>query len=181
MARFNIALLPLDAKFQEAIADLAQSHFKVMEDGYLLGKHALAHITLCQFHAPNEQAALNVFHLWPGRRELVLLLKRFNLRKGESEHAGKLWAEILIERNPDLLKQQEVCFQHLTQAGLEVLTPVKDYSPHLTLARIADTAVTVPSPDLPAQRSIAFRPSVGASTENGVFVKALLQEIQDAA
>jgi hypothetical protein len=173
MARFNIALLLIDAAVRRAFVDLARSDFAAVADGYLLGAGALPHITLCQFHAPSEQAAIDVFHSWEGKKDLDLQIENFRLRKGSPPHSGKLWAEYLVEQHPALLEQQKNCVQHVKQAGLEILTNVTPYSPHLTLARIADTVADVPSPDPPYRHRLAFRPAIGAASENGVFVKEL--------
>ena len=173
MARFNIALLPIDAAIRRAFVDLARSDFAAVADGYLLSATALPHITLCQFHASTEQAAIDVFHAWEGKKDLDLQIENFRLRKGSPPHIGKLWAEFIVEQRQALLKQQKNCVQHVKQAGFEVFTSVSTYSPHLTLARVADTVADIPSPDPPYPHRLAFRPSVGPSTENGVFVKEL--------
>ena len=107
MARFNIALLPIDAAVRRAFVDLARSDFAAVADGYLLGAGALPHITLCQFDASSEQAAIEVFHSWEGKKDLDLQIEKFRLRKGSPPHLGKLWAEFVVEQRPALLEQQK--------------------------------------------------------------------------
>ncbi len=173
MKKFNIALIPSDAAVQVLFAELAQSYFSGSQDGYILGNDALAHVTLCQFYAKNDQAARDSFHTYNDNRSIELLITKFRLRSGDETHTGKVWAEFLIERVADLLERQQKCFQHLIQKGLEPLTPVETYSPHITLARLTNEPSRIPSVDAGPRHPITFRPVVGASTENGVLIRTL--------
>jgi 2'-5' RNA ligase len=174
MPRFNIAAVPTDAGLQGAIADLAQARFGAIEDGYILGAEALAHVTLCQFRATTEEAALDAFKSWRGKRDVSLSVGAFRIRAGTGEHSGKSWAYFSVERAPLLLGLQEDCARRLVELGLEILTPTATYSPHITLARLPGTPTNVvPTPSFPHDGPVSFRPAVGRSTENGVLLGTL--------
>jgi len=174
LARYNIAAVPLDATLQYEIASLAQVQFGAIEDGYILGPRALAHVTLCQFRAATDQVALDAFGAWPGKRDVSLSVGAFRLRAGRDEHAGKSWAYFSVERAPALLGLQEDCARHLVAGGLEVLTPTATYSPHITLARLPGMpASEIATPTFPRDGPVTFRLAVGRSTENGVLLETL--------
>lgn len=172
MNRFNIALLPIDPEQQKLFIEIAQACFKNIADGYILGTNALAHVTLCQFRAPDENTAISAFRALRYRSKLVLSLDKFHLRKGQEEHEGKYWAEFLMIKSPEIIQEQTACFKHIKDAGLMPLTPVEGYAPHITLARVPSSAISNPEV---YPHSVAVRPAVGLSTENGVFVRALAQ------
>ncbi|HEV3041605.1 MAG TPA: hypothetical protein VHA33_27825 [Candidatus Angelobacter sp.] len=174
MNRFNVALLPIDVIFQFLFVELA-SFFESSAEGYLLGENALAHVTLCQFRTANSEVARSVFNSWTSKRNIDLRMGQFHFRKGREAHAGMVWAEILVEKDPVLLSLQKDCFTHLARFGFEIFTGVETYSPHVTLALLrADSASIEPSiANLPYQTAIPFRPTVGYSTENGVFIKEI--------
>ncbi len=175
MQRFNIALLPSEPAVQKNLVQIAQQYFGPIQDGYMLGESALAHVTLCQFYAFNESSALNVFHTWSGKKEFIIKFNKFHFRAGHAEHAGKWWAEFLVDKDPELLQQQQNCWAHITRAGLTVLTPAATYSPHLTLARIPSADDVIVPTELPPNTCL-FRPAAGLANENGVFVKALTSD-----
>lgn len=99
MTRFNIVLLPTDTRIQNLFVDLSQKHFGAVANGYVLGANALAHVTLCQFRAVDNRAARDAFWAWGGKRNGDLRLTRFHFREGDAEHAGMMWAEILVEKS----------------------------------------------------------------------------------
>jgi len=174
LARFNIAAVPMDATLQDVIASLAQAQFAAIEDGYILGPAALAHVTLCQFRAATEQVALDAFKSWQGNRDVSLSVGAFRLRAGRDDHAGKSWAYFSVERAPALLDLQGDCARHLVESGLEILTPPATYSPHITLARLPGMPTTeIATPMFPCDGPVSFRPAVGRSTENGVLLGTL--------
>jgi hypothetical protein len=171
--RYNIALLPIDAAARCAFVVLARANFAAVHDGYLLGPAALPHITLCQFEAEDEEAAVGGFRSWRDKGDLRLQIREFRLRPGVSAQFGWLWAEFVVEHRPALFLQQKSCVEHLKAAGFAVLTQVATYNPHLTLARLAEGAREVPPPNPPYRHRLGFRPALGPSTENGVFVREL--------
>lgn len=172
MARFNIALIPVDAGAQIFFVDLAQ-FFKSTANGYLLGSDALTHVTLCQFRAEESQVAKQVFSSWTSKTNIALRVGQFQFRKGT--RVGMVWAEVLVEKAPLLLNIQRECVRHVSESGFETLTRVETYSPHITLALIPEDAVAVSSlmTGMSHKEAISFRPAVGASTENGAFTKEL--------
>eukprot|EP00756_Hemistasia_phaeocysticola_P055537 Hpha_TRINITY_DN31497_c0_g1::TRINITY_DN31497_c0_g1_i1::g.145309::m.145309 len=172
LPRFNIALLP-DTNVQHQFVQLAQQYFGHVADGYLLGAEALAHVTLGQFRAADEQVALAAFADLKDKGSMSLRLNGFKLR--ETSSGGQLWAEVPIDRDAALLDRQRSCIEHLTARGLDALTPSASYSPHITLARIPDANIKLPGSilDGPEDATVEFRLAVGHSTEKGVFVKEL--------
>ena len=159
---------------QDVITSLAQAQFAAIEDGYILGPAALAHVTLCQFRAATEQVALDAFKSWQGNRDVSLIVGAFRLRAGRDEHAGKSWAYFSVERAPVLLDLQEDCAKHLVASGLDILTPTATYSPHITLARLRGMPTSeIATPKFPCDGPVYFRPAVGRSTENGVLLGTL--------
>lgn len=173
MNRFNIALIPSNPVFQELFARLAQTYFSTIQDEYILGENALAHITLCQFFADTEQAAVNAYSTFVDKAIAHLFIHRFNLRKGEGRHTGKFWAEFLVDREPDLLERQRKCYHHLIENDLRPLTPVETYSPHVTLARISHEVAELPLISLIPERRFECYLALGNSSENGKLVNII--------
>ena len=173
MARFNIALLPVDEALHEVFANLAQSLFATVADEYILGPQALAHVTLCHFEAPTEAAALDAFASLQEKRELLLTLCMLEMRAGEGNDAGRTWIHFPIEKTPDLLAQQKACFEHLTDSGLKAFNPPSTYFPHLTLSRIRGMPPQVLEEAPPIKGPIHVQHALGLSTPVGVYVRAL--------
>jgi 2'-5' RNA ligase len=174
MQRFNLVLLPTDANLQVLFSRISQSYFGDSQDGYMLADEALAHVTLCQFRAENERAAIDAFLSFADKQNALLAIQQFRIRTGTDEHNGFLWAEYLVERKQTLLEMQKKCHSHLMSRGHQVLTSVESYSPHITLARVPHLQDNVPSiEEIPDKDSIAFRPAVGVSTENGILTQEL--------
>ncbi|MDR3423801.1 MAG: hypothetical protein P4M13_01810 [Alphaproteobacteria bacterium] len=174
MQRFNLALLPVDESLQPLFREIAQRYFKHCQDGYILADGALAHVTLCQFYAESARVARDVFIGFSGKKNKELLVQDFDVRVGEGKHRGFLWAAYLVEKKASLLSMQSDCFAHLAANGIESLVAVEGYLPHITLARIKpepENAFRVEN--APGKQPIAFRPTVGLSTENGLFVREL--------
>lgn len=173
MQRFNIALLPLDATLQKSLCELAQAYFSDIQDDYILGEGALAHVTLCQFYASNAQEAVALYHAYDQRRPIELSIERFRSHDGGGSRSKKWWAELLIDKTPNLLERQRVCFECLSDRGIESLNRVATYSPHITLARLATKPLRVPSDSEVPQGRAFFEPALGASSETGVLMKVL--------
>lgn len=174
LPRFNIAAVPLDEALQDVIAELAQAGFGALEDGYILGVEALAHVTLCQFRAATDEIALEAFRSWEAKRDASLNVGKSQLRPGRNEHAGKSWAYFTVEKTPILLDLQRDCARHLARLSLEVLTATATYFPHITLARLSGAPTgDVATPTFPHDGPVTFRPVVGRSTENGVLQNIL--------
>ena len=174
MPRFNIALLPLDPALQQAFADFAHRHFAGGEDQYILGPYALAHVTLCQFLASDEDEARTAFAAWPGKEVLTVSLAGLAIQAGTGEHAGKTWVNFPAMKTKELLDLQQSCFTHLRQAGFKVFNDPAIYFPHVTLARLRKP----PPPSLlgqtaPAPDPLTVRPALGRSSEVGVFLAIL--------
>ena len=172
MPRFNFALLPVDERYQALFSEIAQARFSTISDQYLLGKEALAHVTLAQFHARNEAAAIKCLEQLQISKTFELAVGDFNLRHGSAAHAGKFWAEFPVTPAANLMTAQKACTLLLTQHNIAPLTPSDNYHPHVTLARL-NKEVRPDSVIEPPSKAIAFRPHLGLSTENGVFLKSL--------
>jgi 2'-5' RNA ligase len=174
MARFNIALLPVEARFQKLFANVAGTYFKPLHSEYILGPHALAHVTLCQFEAPDEAAARALFASCPGQSRQHVQLEDMQIQVGTAEHAGKFWAHFPVEKTTALSEQQRACFEHLSGAGRTVFNPPETYTPHLTLARLLGLPlISLQDMALPYADPILMRPALGRSTRVGVFVSEL--------
>lgn len=175
MKRFNLALQPININLQNLFADLSQKYFGMVHDDYILGKDGLAHVTLCQFYAEDDAAALEAFQTFYYKSDIELVIKTFRLRPGTNDNSDKYMAEILIEKSPELLERQKTCFEHLEAKGIEPLTLPETYSPHITLARL--TKPMTPPSDLelsvPAFEKAPFRLVVGTATHSGVLTKIL--------
>jgi hypothetical protein len=175
--RFNIALLPCDDAHQQVFARLAQSYFAEPLHDYLLGDHALAHVTLCQFRAPDSKAAGDAFASWishdnPDRDSALLSIAYFQYKLRDPYPF--YWAELLIQASSALQNLQQRCSDHLRSIAIEVLTQREPFSPHITLACTADQSVDVNAVTQAApQEPIPFRLGVGQSSEYGVFIREL--------
>ncbi len=177
MQRYNIALLPVKTALQEALTRLSRQHFLEYQDSYILGPEGLAHVTLCQFHAPAANTAQDVFRSF---QENVLshptpvTITDFRIRPGTLVNSGFFIAEYSVRKDEALTKIQQHCAALLEKAGLKPLTPVAAYAPHFTLARVHAITPTQPSlADLPDGVLFDMRPALGLSTESGVFVREL--------
>jgi 2'-5' RNA ligase len=176
LPRFNIALLPCDDAYQQVFARLAQSYFAEPLHDYLLGNHALAHVTLCQFRAPDSKAAEEAFASWsydnPDGDSAFLSIAYFQYKLRNLYPF--FWAELLIQATPPLHRLHQSCCNHLQALGMEVLTTREPYSPHITLACTADQSVDVNAVTQASPREpIPFRLGLGQSSEYGVFTQEL--------
>lgn len=175
MNRYNIALIPSQEETQEKLQQLAKSHFADLQDGYLLGDEALAHVTLCQFQAESQEQARNVFLALEVGIDYPLAIKDFHFRKGEEKHEGYVWAEFVIQKSPSLMALQEKCHKHVLEMKCKPLTAVDDYSPHITLARLKNATsqtLLAKTPTAPFKEA-DFEPAIGITADNG----ELLEEI----
>jgi 2'-5' RNA ligase len=144
MQRFNLALVPDDLAVSQNLIDFARKHFSHTADKYLLGKNALPHITLCQFHAPSETTATAVFTTWNKPVRLNVALNQLYTRSGSDIHAGKVWIELIAVAS-ELKQLQRSCFEHLENNKMSVITKPDNYSPHLTFARLANQLQALPA------------------------------------
>jgi 2'-5' RNA ligase len=174
LLRFNYALIPVDQTLLNVLRTVAQCCFGRLHDGYILSSNDLAHITLCQFRAESEQAALDALGTFKDKQEAVTQLEEFRYRDGSAMHAGFFWAEFPVRKLATLAALQERCVSHLVRSGIEVLTPVEHYAPHVTLARLRGKLQNhALLASIPSHGLIAVRPTLGVSTECGVFVREL--------
>ena len=173
MQRFNIALLPQDKSLQNQISAIAQKYFAKIHDNYLLGTEALAHVTLCQLHASSAEEAVAAYQGATFLHSIELIVEEFRVRPGTLVNSGKYIAEFKMHKTSELIDMQKQCYEHLKRFGLEPLTPRETYSPHITLARVALQPTDLPENNLMNQLKIAFTPSIGLSTVEGMFVREI--------
>lgn len=136
MPRYNIALRPDDALTDSALVALAQDHYADVSESYILGAAALPHVTLCQFDAPDDEAARTFFRKSQIPSVWEITLTHFNRRAGAGLHEGYFWAEFLVARTNALLTVQTRLVSDLMQSGYTSHTAPETYVPHVTLARI---------------------------------------------
>jgi len=55
MPRYNLAYCPSNHLFSRHCVQYAREHFETLANGYLLGRNALPHVTLCQFEAAEDK------------------------------------------------------------------------------------------------------------------------------
>lgn len=173
MQRFNIALLPVDPAYAELFARLSRTYFLQINDEYVLGPDALAHVTLCQFKAESSIKARLVydnFIINERVHDLPVTLEKFHIREGKLVNAGKFIAEYSVIKEPQLENLQIRCADVLQSYGIANLTPVDGYAPHFTLARLSSMPEKIPMPsDLVCPTTLKVRLALGYSTEAGVF------------
>ncbi|MER2520551.1 MAG: hypothetical protein ABTQ34_07675 [Bdellovibrionales bacterium] len=176
MPRYNIALLPDDPTISERLTRYSQERFGATHDDYLLGPKGLPHITLCQFRAKHDEAALNAFENLSDKTPIVLTTTKLYARPGTPPaNAGKFIVVVGIEKTPELLSRQRDTVACLAQNDAEPLTKVETYSPHITVTRLSEEPSALPMIEsFPFGLPLRFRPDVGLSTESGVLVRRLI-------
>lgn len=176
MKRFNIAYMLTNKAHNDFCVDLAQSHFKDVQDKYLLGHQALPHVTLCQFYAESNERAVRIYKSFaPAVSIENLIIEKCQVRSGTLVNAGKFIVELKVQANSALSNLQKLLFEHIEQSGGRALTPIQTYSPHITLARIHTMPMLLPAEAPDAQIvQISVRLSLGASTEEGVFIHEIV-------
>ena len=140
-----------------------------------MGEDALAHVTFCQFYGDTDAGAQDVF----SRLKLPTLwnidIIKFQMRAGASTNTGFQFGEYVVDKTETLSQLQHETHGALITAGFESLTKPEAYHPHFTLARTGVTPPSLPSlADLPYTQNISMRPSVGVSSETGVFIRELI-------
>lgn len=137
--------------------------------GYLLGEHALPHVTLVQFYG--EESDYNaVFELL--KAQPVDIQPRITgLNFGyHTDSPDLLWAALGVARDPQLLALHHKLVDFLEQrAGVEVLTIRRDlYDPHITLALIKGN---IPKCQRPIAPLMKFKLVLGRADRLGQFVE----------
>lgn len=179
MKRYNIALLPVDADLAAYCVGFAQRNFSAQQEGYLLGNDAVAHVTLCQFHAE----AADIAKLWPKLRAMnakqlcALSFAHLYFGAGRNDHTGMIWAGFAVAPQENLSELQAGVHDLVAAQGLQPLTAKgADYFPHLTLARL-DVFASLTVQNWPEQefwdQRHGFGLSLGLSDENGVYQQCL--------
>lgn len=133
---FNIALFAESDEVISTCCELARANVHPA-DGYLLGKDAWPHVTLCQFSL--EESKLP--DLWSAVENLLSkpILIRFShiyILPGVLAHAGKNWLGLAVERANELLSVQKATYDKLLSMGIQSTTPSAIYFPHLTWGRM---------------------------------------------
>ncbi len=175
---YNVALLPTDQKLFSNLTAISREYFLDVQDDYILGPEGLPHITICQFKADDVELARRAYHdflLHFDAKVFTVDIEKFNVRTGTLANAGKFIAEYKIKHQAELIDLQLKCAKVLADFNLNSLTPTQTYSPHITLARLSELPDKTPSQDdLAYISNIETRPSLGLSTERGVFVEELI-------
>ena len=166
--RYNFALLPTDRG--DLYVEIAQRFFKHHAVGYLLGKHSLPHVTVCQFHA--SECALPALIDGVQGLNTTPCVHLSDLRFSNKPNSNLWGASLSVQRSPELLALQQAVVRLLTAHDLVPLNPVGDlYTPHLTLAKVD----AVDLKDFP--KSIfepnQFALALGESDPLGQFTKVL--------
>lgn len=185
LPRYNIALMPTDAILRQKITSVSQDLYLEDQHGYVLGNNGsgetgLPHNTLCQFRAPDDNAAKSLFvALELGRIIMHLVMRDFEVRHGTEEHVGAVWLAYKVELTEDLALLQKHVVASLDNKGWVRYTDPATYAPHVTIARLKQEPTARPSSKaIPLDVSFATRPVLGRSTENGVLLHPLLSEPQ---
>ena len=174
---FNIALFPMEQKLLDDCVHFAQANLSLAADGYLLGNDAWPHITLCPFvtdvnHLPKIWSSTMDLQKQP----LSLRFDHLYIKPGVSEHSGKYWVGLAVEREPRLIELQAEIYVILTDHGIEPLTEPSTYFPHITWARCDGMSAPTLRNFLDQefwQRSFSYTMSLGKSDSNGVYRERL--------
>lgn len=175
MPRYTLAFLPQEPQLAGDITAYAQRVFGKLADGHVLGDTALPHMTLCQFEADFAQLSEIWFatnHLFPSI--MPLTFSGLHLRLSGSDD-DVLWAEISIQRTPELVQGQRGVVAALAERRLTLHTlPGEAYTPHVTLARLKGHA-TLPAISLTPEHlwsmPHSFELSVGLCGEQGAYME----------
>ncbi len=177
MQRYNIAILPIDTALTDKITHISRQYFLETQDEYILGDDGLPHVTLCQFKTETIEQARAIYAEFAAQErndEVSVTLEKFHARAGKYINAGKFIAEYKAAQEAALMAMQMRCAKILSAHGIETLTPVETYSPHITLARLSSMPDAMPtSHDLEMPFTLRMKLALGLSTEAGVFVKPL--------
>jgi 2'-5' RNA ligase len=177
-SHFNIALYPKDPALAETLTALAARNLSGQTDQYLLGKHALPHVSLGQFVGELVQArevGSSLETLAP--EPLGLQFSHIFIRPGLGKlHQGKNWVGLAVVPTKALIDLQLTVYGRLRQMGIECSTDPDKYFPHLTFGRLARACAITISAMPPAdfwQVQHPFEISLGKSNQNGVFIERL--------
>ncbi|MDD3182408.1 MAG: hypothetical protein PHD48_06365 [Alphaproteobacteria bacterium] len=183
--RYNIALMPTDAILRQKITSVSQDLYLKDQYGYVLGDNGhgeigLPHITLCQFRAPDDKAAISFFNALEIERNIIHpIMREFEIRHGTEEHVGAVWLAYKVALTEDLALLQKQIVARLDNERWVRYTDPANYAPHVTIARLKQEPIVRPSSNaIPLDVSFATRPVLGRSTENGVLLHPLLTEPQ---
>jgi 2'-5' RNA ligase len=178
LPRFNIAAVPIDANIHNSFFKVAEG-LKDFADGYCLSPYrALPHVTLCQFRAKNESAALALTENFVGI-ELAIKNVGYYVRKDAAGLNDSIyWSMYAACRDKILMKTQADVYAHLLQAKIELFTQSgADYFPHFTLGRTMQPPPSLDPATLYAaelvDQEIPCRIRLGLSDEMGQFLKIL--------
>lgn len=178
LPRYNIALLPTQAAINQAFYKSAKI-LQPYANGYCLNpENALPHVTVSQFRAKDDAEAIKIFQSLVGK-EITVNNSGIYITDGTLQYSGKIWTGFIVNREKTLMDFQEKVVAAISQPDIEVLNTTRDgYFPHFTLALFT----TLP-PSLPTgfydhaliNTPIPCRPCLGASDENGQFLRILAQ------
>jgi hypothetical protein len=176
---YNIALFPEDQQLIDDCVHFAQSNCTDSADHYLLGDNAWPHITLCQFRAPAavpQEVWNTVTALKP--EPMPLKFHHIYIMAARREiYVDKYYVGLAVDPSAQLIKLQVAVFEQLLSVGINSLTAIDNYFPHLTWALCHEKkpAITHFPPEKFWQESYLFRVSLGRSDEHGVYHECLFR------
>lgn len=180
--RFNIALRPSSPALARQTIALAEAGFSSQAEGYLLGRDAWPHITLCQFRGPEPDAWIDKIWSELGLATLDLQFAGYYLREsGKDENCQ--WVGLELKGDPALLDLQRRAHDLVKSLKLEVITGTgEDYFPHLTFARLGPGANKVALTRLPAEllhHRNPFYLTIGKAGPLGTYTSQILPPPQE--
>jgi hypothetical protein len=167
-------ILALLSKDPDIFVREAQKQFSDLTEGYLLGEKSRPHITICQFFL---NTADSLPEIWSEAQQICPSppqpsFTKLAFQKCVYENYKGWWAQLIVDRNPELIHLHALCLFLLEKRGLSCLNNHgENYDPHLTLAlskelRLSDcnTHLFDPSP---------FELALGEADGLGQFVRTI--------
>lgn len=178
---YNIALIPIESSVAATFTSIALENFSTHSDGYILGPHALPHVTLCQFSCMEEQLETiwNEINTSEFQHNHVIQFDGMYMNPGRDHHRDYIWSGLSTRRSVELVNMQTRIHSLLVEKQLTTLTATGgSYFPHLTLARVqwwsVDQLLKYPDRDI-FEASYMFRGSIGLSDSLGVYRQVIYE------
>lgn len=162
--KYIVALLANNPKIY---IDYVQTNLLAVASEYMLSDSSAPHITLAQFFGTEQEY-----------QDICIYLEEQNIRIPVLEFTGIAilkkndfwWVEYSLMKTQSLLALQKKVADFLQQRNLTLLNHSGDlYRPHLTLARINTTAVSISLQTIIPQSSFSL--AIGEADSLGQFVK----------